>query len=473
MVIAFFSDGGWSSDQWFMMSNGRWIVEHGIPFTNPWSIHGGKIIIEQWITSIIVYLMYSTWGQAGVAVLFGIFLFMIVCIGVLIHHEITGKWFTPFSIIAMSISMCILVQFLHMRPAIITIMFTLLAAFMIIRWDRHGHPWTIIPIISTVLIVANNFHLAMSVMVIIVTVGYMITVIIMRALASDLDRRVVIQTIIMTVLLPALLIVNPYGLDGATFIFKAYGEAEYGSAIIELLPLMMIRSSTAMIAAMLVTVMVLVLAYKRSTEWVATSLLTYAIIFETCLHIRNFQLLIIPVLIIIALYDAKNRSTRIVMPRRLVWPLTIGISAVVIAGLTIMYGSLDSYQAEGPSETFIPTQIVDTINKDKDPVASSDLIGGELIYMGHKIVIDARPELYSNAISGNGHEDWKDFVDSYQDPSKAPRYVAALRKDVRWYLYKTGTPLSEACDADNDLKLVMRTGGYDLYESSAYAATSR
>lgn len=51
------------TDAYFLIENGRYIVENGIPHTNPWNINEGmKIVIQQPLCSVLNYIGYRIFG---------------------------------------------------------------------------------------------------------------------------------------------------------------------------------------------------------------------------------------------------------------------------------------------------------------------------------------------------------------------------------------------------------------------------
>lgn len=58
------------NDIWFILNHGKYIIEHGIPNVEPFSIHQNfSFMIQQPLTSIIYYLVYSMFGKNGLMTL--------------------------------------------------------------------------------------------------------------------------------------------------------------------------------------------------------------------------------------------------------------------------------------------------------------------------------------------------------------------------------------------------------------------
>lgn len=62
-------NGSYDSDGWFLLATGKQIVEHGIPYANPWSFSSYKpIVVQQWLHDVLLYGSYILAGYAGTIV---------------------------------------------------------------------------------------------------------------------------------------------------------------------------------------------------------------------------------------------------------------------------------------------------------------------------------------------------------------------------------------------------------------------
>ena len=69
-VIAMCVHNGYDNDIWFILATGRRIAEHGIPYTNPFSVYQGMAFVaQQWLVCLIDWLIWSTSGFVGLGVL--------------------------------------------------------------------------------------------------------------------------------------------------------------------------------------------------------------------------------------------------------------------------------------------------------------------------------------------------------------------------------------------------------------------
>ena len=63
-----FRDG----DSWWHLAAGQWIMAHGVPHTDPFSMGGGRWQAQEWLAEIIMAISYRAAGWTGLHLLFGL-----------------------------------------------------------------------------------------------------------------------------------------------------------------------------------------------------------------------------------------------------------------------------------------------------------------------------------------------------------------------------------------------------------------
>ena len=54
------------NDIWFLMNNGRYVLNNGIPYIDPFTIHKGlHYVMQQWLSSVIFYGSFKLFGKYG------------------------------------------------------------------------------------------------------------------------------------------------------------------------------------------------------------------------------------------------------------------------------------------------------------------------------------------------------------------------------------------------------------------------
>ena len=65
------------ADIWFLLSHGKYIINHGFPYLDVLSMHTGlDFVMQQWLSSVIFYIIYEYFGKLS----FYVFIFLMNCL---------------------------------------------------------------------------------------------------------------------------------------------------------------------------------------------------------------------------------------------------------------------------------------------------------------------------------------------------------------------------------------------------------
>lgn len=66
-LVGLLTSSGFDGDIWFLLNYGRYILNHGFPTVDFFTIHEGlHLVIQQWLTDIIFYQSYQLLGKVGI-----------------------------------------------------------------------------------------------------------------------------------------------------------------------------------------------------------------------------------------------------------------------------------------------------------------------------------------------------------------------------------------------------------------------
>jgi hypothetical protein len=69
-IISLFQLRMLDNDFYFLYATGEYVTKHGFPFTDMLSMHSSmKIIVQQWLSAVIFYYVYSFCGATGIIAL--------------------------------------------------------------------------------------------------------------------------------------------------------------------------------------------------------------------------------------------------------------------------------------------------------------------------------------------------------------------------------------------------------------------
>lgn len=80
------------NDIWFLLNHGRYVLENGIPHTEPFTIHQGfHFIMQQWLSAVLFWLAYSSFHEIGVKLLVMLFFMLLVFILYKLCMRVSGN----------------------------------------------------------------------------------------------------------------------------------------------------------------------------------------------------------------------------------------------------------------------------------------------------------------------------------------------------------------------------------------------
>ena len=176
IIISFFQVRVLDCDFYFLYSIGDYIVHHGFPFTDVLSMHSSmRIVVQQWLSSVIFYYVYTFLGKYGVISL------VYICNTVICYftYRITVL-ISKNDVIAVAVAALtnffIFDAFMVTRPQIFTYTILMVEIYLLeMHVQTKKSKYLIgIPVLSLLLI---NLHAAMWLMLFVFMLPYLISAI--------------------------------------------------------------------------------------------------------------------------------------------------------------------------------------------------------------------------------------------------------------------------------------------------------
>lgn len=227
------------NDTHFLLNSGRYVMEHGIPYTEPFTIHEGlHFVLQQWPTDILFWQAYALGGYNALLLLPMIFGGMIIAL----HYRLCllaapGHRRAAYLLSLLMGAVCG-VFFFTTRPQIISMTLLLAEVLFLENYARNGRvKWLFpLPVISLLLV---NFHASMWLMSFCCMVPYIL---------SGLPRKYTEKFFLVepvplrplflaAAMMFAVGFLNPYGWDGMTYVCKVFGYGHLYARINEIKPL--------------------------------------------------------------------------------------------------------------------------------------------------------------------------------------------------------------------------------------------
>jgi len=201
-----------NADTYFLINLGRYILEHGIPHVDPFTIHENlKLVAQQWLSGVFFFEVYKNFGVDGLRLadcIFGVTMILIywrLCLFVSGENK------------ALSFSLSFAVSLLVMhwivpRPHLFSTLLLLIEVVLLERFTRTKNFKFLLPLpfVSLLLI---NFHAAMWLMSLVVCLPFLFV--------KDFRHIRFLLAAMAGIFLFGL--INPYGVEAMTYVFNSYG----------------------------------------------------------------------------------------------------------------------------------------------------------------------------------------------------------------------------------------------------------
>lgn len=212
-------------DLFYLIPQGKYILNNGIYHIDPFSIHNGlHVVVQNYMSSCLFYLIFKVFSWNGF-VIYTILCNALICyliykICLLISSNNKGL-----SIIIMVINDILLYYFLVPRPQLLSYINLLLVIYLLELYVHKNNKKYLyfIPLIS---ILQINMHASLWIMIFLFMLPYIV---------EGIFKKYNIKPILFIFLISLVCgLINPYGLENITFIFGSFHNKYMTSLIPEL-----------------------------------------------------------------------------------------------------------------------------------------------------------------------------------------------------------------------------------------------
>ena len=216
-------------DFWFLHEYGKHIVSDGIAHTDFLSMHSGlHLVMQQWLSSVIFYLIYHFLGRYGMIVFV---MAIIACYLAILYHFIsflTNKDSFLSTIFSVLTVLLLEVNFVLIRPQLFTYLILLCALFVMEVYSKNQDTKWIYGLLVLAFLQVN-LHSALYIGLFLFVLPYLVSFLLKK------DKRW--KKLIFIMLLMGIVgFLNPYGGEVFTFLIKSYGRSDFSDFIMEMRP---------------------------------------------------------------------------------------------------------------------------------------------------------------------------------------------------------------------------------------------
>lgn len=371
------------NDFWFLTNTGKYILNNGFITVEPFTMHTGlSFIPQQWLTTIIFYLIYNNFG------IIGMFIFEIIMNCLIIYlifqilklickNEMVNIFTTVF------VDICLIIfNVITSRPQMFDILIFLLLLYLLENYIKKNQTKYLyfLPLISVLLI---NLHASMWTMFFVILIPYYFEYIFKKIQKEESYRikPMIIATIIS--LLSGLL--NPYHINSILYLFKSYGVKEINNIVGEMIPA---NISTSLSLYIIIFVLLLIIYKNKGNNIIRYVLLFLGTSYLSLSHYRGILFLLLSSILLIGncFNDNINYKKYNLMKYEKIIYICIIITVSLFTILNIEFDRSNKLD-----------QIVEYLdnNKKQGIVLYTEYDdGGYFEYRGYRTYIDPRAEVF-------------------------------------------------------------------------------
>lgn len=464
-VVACFQLRRLDNDFYFLYPTGEYILKNGFPHTDFLSMHSNmKIVVQQWLSSVIFYLSYSRFGELGPFALIYICYAVICTLTYRLNLLISKN--ELFSVFLATVSNVIIFSPLIVtRPQTFTYTILLFEVYLLEKHVQTNKLKYLIglPFISLAII---NLHASMWPMMFVFMLPYIAGAIRIRyrAIKHEPDGNLLYLLLSMAVS-AAVGFINPYGIENVFYLFSSYGNTRLNDTIIEMLPTNISTTYGRFLFGLLLVIGITVFFYKKTAFSVRHFCLFFGTLLLALLHRKGNPYFFI---FGISAFTYTIKDLEVKLPEKLKSKITkkAEVLAAVILLITTAFTCANSFRLsiDAYANTKVYYNCLDNIagilGKSEDPVVLyANFNDGQYFeFKGFHPYIDGRAELFlqQNNKEFDYYNEWcdlrsadiyyRDFIDKYEfnylvvsKTSDRYLYASIIRDDDFEILYNEST----------------------------------
>lgn len=443
------------NDTWFILNLGRYTLNNGFTFVDPFSMHEGlSYIFQQWLSGVYFYSLYKLGGQTlliSIMVLESILMLYIMYKLIML---VSGKnyWVSVTLTALFSIFASV---YMTTRPEITTYIILITELLMLEKYIDTGK-WQFLIALPLLSIIEINLHAATWPLLFIFILPYMCSLNILKKIKSisvSNFRKLPILISVLFMLFGGF--INPYGYKAMIYLLKS-GGAKYKTFITELKATTFIDFWGLYILITFIIGLYLIFKNKINVQYIFLFAGTFLM---TIIAFRNISFYGLGVCILFG-SALKNVSYKGKYTNYILYPfgITLILALLILSVDCISSGITVKENVKNWQE------IVLYLNKntDKNIKLFTDFnSGGYFEFNGYKASIDARMELYTKKMNkkydyydefilfNRGYIYYKDYLDKY---------------NFDYVVIANSCPAKLSLDNDNTYGKCVQTSNYALFK---------
>lgn len=462
------------NDFYFLYPTGKYIVENGFPVKDFLSMHSDmSIIVQQWLTDVLFYFIYSKLGVLGmltfVCICYVVFAYLFFKLLMLITDN-----FTISSFCAFATNILLAAMYIRTRPQIITYILIVTELYMLEKYVKSQNIkyLTALPVISLLLI---NFHSSMWLMLFVFALPYAANSIPFKFKEHKQEPCCSFSKLLICgIICFAAGFINPYTYKSMLYVFTSFGISEINNNIVEMQPAMFANSIGKVFFAVIIVMLLIIILTGKKNINTRFALLFAGTAIMTLMNVKSFAYFIIGGMAAFSYYCKDfsffitiSKSKRTAKEKRKIIIL-VGLIAALLIALAVykVSGAEEKVKnAEPDSKTVYEDldNIIDILDGTKDEIVlyTGFNNGQYLEFNGYHPYIDGRAELFFKA----NNKDF-DYFDEYTNARTGALYYQDFINKYHFnflIVTESDNAIITSLENDNNYERVYHSDNADLY----------
>lgn len=402
----------YDNDFWFLLNHGRYVVENGIPYVEPFTVHADfKFVMQQWLFAAFFWLIYSNFGKLGIMLCMYCFAAIILTLSFKICILLSDNNFN-LSVVVAAVNNVMILSHLFTRPQSVTYIVLLCEILCFEKYIRNPKIKYLIPL-PFLSVLQINVHASMWLMLFAFALPYLINSfkINIGIIKSEGYRK--LPLFLTTIIMLAAGFINPYGLDAITYVFRSFGINDINKTVIEMKPANISMFLGKILFITLLVIVLLHIFYREGKTEIRFILLFSGTLLLALLNIRSIPLFFIGGVLPYS-YFLKNVGDRLTIKlpgKRGKMILNLMLFSIIILYIAAPAHKFLTYDAKRDLPNV--SDAVDYLLSQENP---EDIVlyvgynnGGYTEFKGIKSYLDPRAEIFFK--SNNKKEDvFKEYL---------------------------------------------------------------
>ncbi len=448
-------DWGMDNDTWFILNHGKYVLEHGIPHIEPFTVHSNlHFVMQQWMSAVLYFLVHYIFGRAG---LLALVVMLFTLTNILIYKicmTVSDNNFYVSVGILFLIEVALCRNFVA-RPATISIVLLAIDIFIYEKYMKTQN-WKYLAVLPVISCLWSNLHASMWMIQFIALLPFIVNSFKLEIgpIKSEGCKKKPILIAVICMIIAGF--INPYGYEAPGYVIGSYGIKLINQNISEMGALSITEMNDLISFMLIIIVLITVIVYKKGNFEVRHILLLLGFGYMAMSARRNVFLFATGAIYSLAYYlkdfdfeafaqkingnSSDNQKKNLVIRRALIVLIVLAIAFAMVQRQKNMVVYPDCKQAVD----YLEKNVKDKEHKNVY-VGFND--GSYLEYRGFRCYIDPRAEVFLKSKNGkenifeeyigikNGLIDYKNFLKKYDfdyllvTPSEALYYVLDYESD--------------------------------------------